>query len=111
MSELLDTEVLNQLREIMEDDFGMLLETFLVESEKQYFEAAQAWEDQNMDTLARSIHSLKGSCGNIGAHGLQQNCQSIELLARGEDHIEIPALLQTVESDLKKVVAEVSALQ
>ena len=111
MTELVDAEVLEQLREIMEDDFGALLETFLIESEKQYLSAAQAWDEQNMDGLARSIHSLKGSCGNIGAHGLQQSCQSIELLARGDEHHDIPTLLQAVQADLRLVSAEVAALK
>ena len=65
MTELVDAEVLEQLREIMEDDFGALLETFLIESEKQYLSAAQAWDEQNMDGLARSTRIYSAGAGPV----------------------------------------------
>lgn len=106
MSELLDSEMLNELKEIMEDDFSSLLETFLVESEKQYKAVQAAWQNQNMDELRRAAHTLKGSCGNIGAMPLRDICEGLEHDARDAQTDRIPDLLANTEQQLSEVHQE-----
>lgn len=110
MSELLDTQMLEELREIMEDEFPVLMDTFLSESEKQYQAIKTAWADSDTDLLRRSAHSLKGSCGNIGAATLQSQCATLEYAARDTKLDEIPQLVDQVGTSLVDVCEAVRNL-
>ena len=110
MSDLLDTNMLDELREIMEDDFPMLLQTFLTESEKQFQSAKIAWQEQQMDDLRRHVHSLKGSCGNIGAQQLRETCETLEYKAKDHEVAEIPELLELVHQQLGEVCTAVARI-
>lgn len=107
MSDVLDLNMLNELREIMEDDFPSLLETFLSESSRQYQDAAGAWQSSDMDQLRRAAHSLKGSCANIGAQELHQTCSDIEHAAKAGEGEAIPDLLNVADQQLKVVQGEI----
>ncbi|MEM7100284.1 MAG: Hpt domain-containing protein [Pseudomonadota bacterium] len=110
MSNLLDTDMLEELREIMEDDFDILMETFLAESAKQFQSIQDAWQASDVDQLRRSAHSLKGSCGNIGAISLQEHCANLEHAARDEQLDNFEAMLAQVENTLQEVCAEIKRL-
>ena len=107
MSERLDQQMLEDLRDIMEDEFSILMETFLTESQKQFAAIKSALGDADMDLARRSAHSLKGSCGNIGALGLQAQCAELEYAARDEQSEQAAQLLQAVGAELDEVCAEV----
>jgi HPt (histidine-containing phosphotransfer) domain-containing protein len=75
---ILDSELIDQLREIMEDDFSLLLETYLVESQLQLSAVESSHAANNSDQLSKDAHRLKGSCSNIGAVDLAKTCADIE---------------------------------
>lgn len=110
MADLVDMEVIEELRDIMEEDFPSLLESFLSESEKQFAQASQAWQSDDYDTLRRSVHSLKGSCGNVGAQQLQATCDELEGLARYHQPERIPELLSQVGAQLTDVTGVIKSL-
>jgi len=110
MVDLVDMEVIEELRDIMEEDFPSLLESFLVESEKQYAQASQAWQTADYDALRRSVHSLKGSCGNVGAQQLHATCDELEGLARYHQPERIPELLSQVGTQLTDVTGVIKTL-
>ena len=71
----LDRDVLSALQEVMEEEYPMLLDTFLADSAarmKQLHEACDA------ETLGATAHSFKGSCSNMGAIRLAQLCNELE---------------------------------
>ena len=111
MNELLDRQMLAELRDIMEDEFSTLMETFLTESEKQYHAIESAMQQSDADLVRRAAHSLKGSCGNIGAASLQQQCAELEEAARDARMDDLPALIQEVGTQLEQVCQEVIGLQ
>ena len=110
MSDVLNLEMLEELREIMEEEFPSLLETFVLEAARQYEEAKGAWGTQDMEILRRAAHTLKGSCGNVGAEQLQATCADLEDSARDEQTEDIPKLLDTTEMQLAEVKSAVRAL-
>lgn len=110
MSEPLNMELLNELRDIMEDEFPSLLETFLTESQKQYQEARLAFASKNMAELRRAAHSLKGSCGNVGALDLHAMCTAIESQADANEVDGLDELLSQAEAQLQDVCTAVRAL-
>ena len=110
MSDILNEALLEELRLVMEDEFHSLMETFLSESARQFAEAQQAWATSDMDQLRRSAHTLKGSCGNVGAEQLQHTCASLEACAKDGDAQDIPQLLDTVAAQLEDVSGAIQAL-
>ncbi len=110
MSDVLDTQLLEELKMVMEDEFTALMDTFLSESERQFAEAQGAWQSNDLEALRRHAHSLKGSSGNVGAVGLQALCADLEYSARDGAVDAIPALIDKVSVQLVEVSAAVRAL-
>lgn len=71
----LDHDVLSALQEVMEDEYSMLLDTFLADSEERLVLLHTAGD---AETLGATAHSFKGSCSNMGAIRLAQLCHELE---------------------------------
>ena len=110
MSDVLDTQLLEELKMVMEDEFTALMDTFLSESARQFAEAQGAWQSNDLDALRRHAHSLKGSSGNVGATGLQALCADLEHSARDGVVDAIPGLIDQVSLQLEEVSTAVRAL-
>ncbi|MDH3641314.1 MAG: Hpt domain-containing protein [Gammaproteobacteria bacterium] len=110
MNEHLNSELIHELKELMEDEFSLLLETYLQESEKQFTNARSAWEEQDLDALMRFAHSLKGSSSNIGAERLSSLCGRLESGAKQSEREGLPDLLAEVAAELADVRNEVQAM-
>lgn len=97
----LDYDALNALKDVMEDDFGLLIHTYLKDSTDrlaalQQF-AAQRFE--NVDSIRRTAHSFKGSSSNLGAVRLAVLCAAVERKAMDQN-------FETVAADLAKIETE-----
>ncbi|GAB2190751.1 Hpt domain-containing protein [Sessilibacter sp. MAH2] len=75
-----DQYTLASLREIMEEDFPALLQTYRddVLDKFQTIESSKAAGETLL--LKKTVHSLKGSSGNVGVMRLIDICQHIEEL-------------------------------
>ena len=71
----LDRDVLSALHEVMEDEYPMLLDTFLADSAERLSLLHQAGDTE---TLGATAHSFKGSCSNMGAIRLARLCHELE---------------------------------
>ncbi|MAL98574.1 Hpt domain-containing protein [Hydrocarboniclastica marina] len=105
MDEHLDHEALAELREVMEEDFETLLGTYLNDSRMRISALADAAEAGNPELYARTAHSLKGSCINIGAMRLGQLCAGAERTGRSGDLGGAQKDLQVIQSEFE-IVAE-----
>lgn len=99
MEEHLDHEALAELKEVMEEDFETLLSTYLNDSRQRITSLASAVEAGDPESFARTAHSLKGSCINIGAMRLGQLCAKAEHTGRSGG-------LEGADSDLEVITAE-----
>lgn len=77
MSDRLDLTALQELQEIMEEDFALLIETFINDARERYADIEKAVGD--WQRLRRAAHAFKGSSSNIGARRLAKLCQRLEL--------------------------------
>lgn len=111
MSERLDEEMLSELKEIMEEEFPLLLESYLKESATQAATMAEAIGTGDFEQLRRAAHSLKGGSGNIGAAELSALCAQLEAEARGGEVNALPDTLDAVLAELDAVRAEVDELK
>ena len=75
----LDPDVLSALREVMEDGFSTLIDTFLADCETRLQVLRQA---STAAQLSETAHSFKGSSSNMGAVRLAELCGQLEQDAR-----------------------------
>lgn len=77
-STLIDLNQVNNLKELFNEGFGSFLETFYLDFEKKEQDLLNALNNNQMDTVSKIAHSIKGSSLNMGASGLAVICESIE---------------------------------
>jgi HPt (histidine-containing phosphotransfer) domain-containing protein len=96
----LDPDVLSALREVMEDEFSTLVDTFLADSAQRLHVLTHA-----VDTvqLLETAHSFKGSSSNMGATRLAQLCHDLEQRAKEHNLSGIPALVAEIEREFALV--------
>ena len=100
----LDFDALNTLKEIMEDDFVFLIETFLQDSASRVETLAELINGQDSDAIRRAAHSFKGSCSNVGALHLASLCGHLEHKGLNND-------FNGVKDDFVEIKQEFSVVQ
>lgn len=94
----LDLDALRELKEVMEDEFQMLIDTYLNDSMVRIASLKEAVTTQNSDAFRKAAHSFKGSCGNIGANSLAALCKKAEDMGSQGDLHEADVLVTQIES-------------
>ena len=101
--QLIDHDTLLTLQEVMEDDFGRLIETYLNDSEDRLSAMQKALAGGDGEALRRAAHSFKGSCSNIGAQTLVAHCQHIEQAAANNQLTGLETTLVTLQGEFAQV--------
>lgn len=96
----IDEKVLSDLREVMEDGYLQLLETFLEDSEQRL---SQLHEAKDADELGLAAHSFKGSSSNMGAVGLAELCRELEDRVRQQPLYGIEDLINRIDMEYIEV--------
>ncbi len=107
--EHIDLSALAELREVMEEEFDILLETFLHDSEERVEQIKSAVSAHDAEALARAAHSFKGSCTNVGVPVLAQLCMEAEMKGKNGELEGIEALVDAIEkafSDVSRLLKE-----
>lgn len=99
----LELSLLTELRELMEDDFVVLLQTYLDDSQVRMGSLEQAVLSHDPFQIRQSAHSLKGSSANMGAYKLASLCQLLEQLGRQSDLTGAFALLEQIKLEYLQV--------
>jgi len=110
VSDHIDEEILQGLRDIMEDGFTELLEVFLRESSTQHLQLQKMWLVGEHQSIGRLAHSLKGSCANIGASTCAGIAAEVERHAQHQMWGELPSLLSALERELHLAHGELAGL-
>lgn len=108
----LDLESLAELKDVMEEDFGLLIETFIEDSAMRIASLHSALSGDDAEALRQAAHSFKGSCANIGATQLAGHCKVMEDLGHegvttgaanilAEAESEYAIVKQLMEQDLR----------
>ncbi|NOY62528.1 MAG: response regulator [Gammaproteobacteria bacterium] len=74
---VLDQTMLVALKELMGDDIGVLVTTYIDDSQDKLDAMKKALQLSEFPSLYRLAHGLKGSSANIGAPGLAELCSSV----------------------------------
>jgi FOG: HPt domain len=105
MSQPVDTDNLEMLKEVIGDDLKDILQSYLDVAPATLSNIKQAIANGNADGLRLHAHTLKGSSANIGATELPPLCLVLE--DKGKDGITdgLTADLSAVEAENDKVSA------
>ncbi len=99
----LDEDMMIELQEIMEDEFDVLLQTYLTDAVIKLESIDSALTERDHVKLRESAHSLKGSSSNIGALPLSGLCANIENLARENQISEAQKIIGGVRAEYEHV--------
>lgn len=95
-----DREALSLLREVMEDGYPELLDTFLADSESRLHELQKTADAKVLSEVA---HSFKGSASNMGAVRLAALCHELEAESKDKSPSEIARLVADISSEFCEV--------
>lgn len=99
----LDKEALAELQDIMEDEFGTLLETYIQDAESKLSLMSEALNVGDASALREYAHSFKGASCNVGALPLARLCEDVEQLARNNQITDIPHLMPAIIDEYQQV--------
>jgi CheY-like chemotaxis protein/HPt (histidine-containing phosphotransfer) domain-containing protein len=80
--EPVDLSILNDLKELMEEDFAGLVDTYLRDAPQYLLKMHDAIKSNDSKTLCAAAHTLKSSSANMGAMQLSALAKSLEMLGR-----------------------------
>ncbi|MGO1463399.1 MAG: Hpt domain-containing protein [Marinobacter sp.] len=106
----LDEDALAELQDVMEDEFDMLIQTYINDSSDRIANLKTALIEGKADAFTKTAHSFKGSCINIGAPRLGELCREAEAVGRDERLGDAPPLLATIEAEFGRVTDGLHAL-
>ncbi len=99
----LDEEALTELQDVMEDEFDVLIETYLKDSVDRISYLRNAIKTSDADAFAKTSHSFKGSSINIGAPRLGELCRKAEEAGRNKHLGEAAEVMDAIESEFQSV--------
>jgi HPt (histidine-containing phosphotransfer) domain-containing protein len=106
----LDSDILAMLKDVMEDEFPVLIETYLNDGVVRIQGLREALSKQDSDAVRQTAHSLKGSSSNIGAAVLAQLCMKIESCADKGQLAGLDSIVDEVEQEFTAVSQALSEL-
>ena len=78
----MDAEAFAEMKQLMGDSFNDIIKMCLQSLPQQLNDIKTAIENQNIDHLFNISHKMKSSCGSIGAFGLAEKAEAIEIITR-----------------------------
>ncbi|WP_198264846.1 Hpt domain-containing protein [sulfur-oxidizing endosymbiont of Gigantopelta aegis] len=94
-----DLNTLNELKELMEDDFDELITVFIADGQTQIDKLKTAIDTFNIEETRRIAHTLKGSSANLGVNVLSESCRVLE-------HKASEGSLEDAINDLEKIISD-----
>lgn len=107
----LDHEIISSLRDVMEDDFPLLIETFITDSQERIGNLHTLVTGAEADEIRRAAHSFKGSSSNIGAARLAELCKEVEMAALENKLADLPKSVMDIEAEFNAVIASLEAMK
>jgi len=99
----INTETLSALEDTMGEVFEDLKIIFLEDTPVLLDQIKEGLDNKQTDVISTAAHTLKSSAKNMGADKLADYCIQIENNININDGAELPALYQSVVSEMYKV--------
>lgn len=86
-----------------------LIDLFLKEAEGHVLKLRESYAARDARTFERSAHTLKGSCGNLGAQAMSRICADLQAVGHGADWARAGEVLPALEQEFRAVKTELEA--
>ena len=107
----IDPTIFNEIRDLMDDEIGSFIETYLDNSPGLLSGIEQALSENDLETVFGHAHQLRGGSGSIGAMQVFQLANELEEKARAGEAEELEGLFkqlvdayQRAEKELKSYI-------
>lgn len=101
----LDEGLLEELRDILEDEFPSLVSTYIKDSAIRVQDMNEAFRRGDADALRKATHSLKGASANLGLEFLTELCCELEESAMAGRLAGLEPRLQQVVEEQQRAAA------
>ena len=88
---------------------GELIDLFLKEADGHLQKLRTAFEAKDAALFERSAHTLKGSCGNLGAQAMSRICADLQTIGHATDWTRAAEILPALETEYASVKGELEA--
>ncbi len=102
----LDPKILDSLRELEKPGQSLvseIVDLFISDVPRRLGRLNTAIATGDVNVVGDMAHSIKGSCGNIGAIRLQGLCQTLETAARSGSAPDAVAQYELIEAEFRAV--------
>lgn len=93
----LDLKTINELQEILEENFEELFVVFKENSRINIDKLSAAYDKNNAEDMLSYAHILKGSCGSLGLARLYDLMMNLEIAIEKNESAEINSLMDELE--------------
>ncbi len=105
-----DTDALVELKEVMEEDFSLLVETYLADTDTRIANLKTSIEEDDADAIRKIAHSIKGSSSNLFAADLASICNKLEECGKANTLDQASELMAQIEQEYQHVSAQLNKL-
>ena len=105
-----DTDALDVLAEVMEEEFPDLIQVYLADSEPRIEAMRTALLAADHNALRELAHSFKGASSNLSAMPLSELCYTIERAGRDKVLDGVSDQIDAVEHEFASVKAILSSM-
>ena len=92
-----------ELRDLLEEDFNDLIQTYINDSEIRLTELDNAYHNNDNRLGFEAAHSLKGASSNLGATTLSELCYQLQEVCRNNQIQEHRELVDAVIAECRAV--------
>jgi two-component system, sensor histidine kinase and response regulator len=110
MSEPINVQKYNELKELMEDDFNEIISQYISSAHSMLETLKKAIAQKDFAEITSSAHALKSPSAQIGAEKLAEIYAKLEHLGRGGNNEGLDILFHDTKTEQALVISELSKL-
>ncbi len=107
-SEIINHEQFEEMRDLLEDDFAELLQTYIIDSQQRIVMLRTAQAANDNANGFETAHALKGASANLGATQLIELSGQLQELCRANKIGQQAALIEQTAVALQRVEQEIN---
>lgn len=85
MTDTINESLISELKELMAEDFPVLIETYITDSDERISSLQTALAQADSQSVRELAHAFKGSSSNLGADALAKICFQLETMGRNAE--------------------------
>lgn len=108
---VIDDAVLGTLRETLGDEvMESLIQTYIDDTSSRMVQAAQYFDQNDIEQLGREGHAIKGASANLGIARVAQSGEDLQHACKANDHDKIPEIVNGLKANVDDALAHLKDL-